>query len=177
MGFFGSGDKVNTTNQSDQRQAGADQAIVQRDAAQLGGGAGNQSTSGVTGSNVIGIGGKQVGGGSNALDSGAVQAGGNAHVDYTNQNVDTAVIAAFGGTLRDVLGTQSAAAQAQSTTLAQLVSDQADQSRNLFSDIGAKISDLAKNQQTGGETDRNKIILYVVLGVLALLGLVAWIKR
>jgi len=176
MGIFGSGDKTNTTNQSDQRQAGSDQAIVQRDSSQAGGVA-NSSASG--GSNAVGAGGRynQASGVGSTLINAEAGSVHDVHGNLTNQNVDTDVIAAFGGTLRDILGTQSAASQAQSATLAGIVSDQATASQNLFSDIGAKISDLAKNQQTGGETDRNKIILYVVLGLLGLLGFFTFVTR
>jgi hypothetical protein len=43
------------------------------------------------------------------------------------------------------------------------------------SDALNKVSDASANASTGGDTDRNKIILYIVLGLFALLGV--WLYR
>ena len=64
------------------------------------------------------------------------------------------------------------------TTAAQLAAQEeaAASSKSLVQETFGRLTDLAKNVQTGGEDGRNKIILWLSLAALAVVGYVA-IKR
>ena len=173
MGFFGTGDKTSTTNQTDQRQSGTDQAIVQRDASQQGGAA-NLSASGLSGSNVIGQGGHQAYQ-SDVQEGNGFQVAGygkTGDISIHNENVDAGVIGAYGKNLKDVLETQASADS---------IRDVAQQ--NFLTGITGSLARLASSQQgidansaSGGDIQRNRIVLYVVLGLLAVVGIWLWKK-
>lgn len=65
----------------------------------------------------------------------------------------------FTDALKDIISGASAATAGQAKTLQEVFSKSID-----------KISALSESAQTEGDTDRNKIILYVVLGLLAVVG-------
>ncbi len=52
-----------------------------------------------------------------------------------------------------------------------------DKTSSLVTDVLKRMTDLSLSAQTGGDSERNKIILWIVLGVLTLLGVVFWRSR
>src|SRR5436309_11681659 len=107
MGLFGIDSTKTTSTSVDSRTAASDQAVVAREGAQLGAVAGQSAGGAVTGSNLLSVGARQAQG-SNVASEGSTLLQGNAKLDQniTNQNVDTAVIDAFGKSISDVIGNQ-----------------------------------------------------------------------
>jgi len=58
-----------------------------------------------------------------------------------------------------------------------VVSQQAASTNSMLSNVLSSLSSLSESKLTAGESGQNKTILYIVLGVLALLGLVAWLRK
>ena|ERR1044071_1883704 len=179
MGFFSMDKHSTTSNSYDQRQ---DRRQVATESGQNTGqgnvartdGLNNTTYAGavVTGLNLAG----GTGANSNVLGQGALQVSGQGKANFDIQNVDKDVIAAFGGTLADVLHGQAQAETDRTASLQSLLSNQSDQSSTLLESIGKQLSALAENKQTEGDSGRNKIVLYVVLAVLAVIGLLIWRK-
>jgi len=87
-------------------------------------------------------------------------------------------------TLQDLLNAQALAQATESENLQQILSSQSDiiqagasQSTSLVGQILSKLGELAESKQTEGESGRNQIVLWVVLGVLAVAALLVWTKR
>jgi len=174
MGFFGSGDKISTTDQRDERQAGSDQAIVQRDASQAGGTA---NTSASQGSNSVGAAGRynQASGVGSAVinaEAGSIQGG--VKGDVISNNVDQALLAQFGQTLADVVTATGNNAEQGQNTLKDLVDAQNAQASGLVTTLADKLAARANATETGGASDQNKIILWIVLGLLGVVALIFW---
>jgi len=176
MGVF-SMDKTSTTsnafdNRQDRRQVSSEEGQTAQNNAVKTSGLNNTSIGGanITGLNLAGGTGQN----SNVLGQGALQVSGQGRANFDIQNVDADVIGAFGGTLKDVLQGQATAEANRTDSLQSLLANQADNSSTLLESIGSKLSGLAENQQTGGDSSRNKIVLYVVLAVIALIAVIFW---
>jgi len=76
--------------------------------------------------------------------------------------------------LQSLVGSLTTASSDQINRLTNLAATQQSTLADLFKKSQADVSSLADNQQTGGDSKRNKIVLYVVLAVVGLLGVVAW---
>jgi len=72
----------------------------------------------------------------------------------------------FALTVQDISGQNS-------DSLSAAVQGMGDQLKSAFTQLAA----LGESKQTEGDSGRNKIILYVVLGVLALVGLIFFLRR
>lgn len=64
-----------------------------------------------------------------------------------------------------------------SATTSNTVTTALEQTSTTVKDALDKISKLSESAQTGGDSGRNQIILYVVFGVLALLGMVVYWRK
>jgi hypothetical protein len=60
------------------------------------------------------------------------------------------------------------------STLTTAISQQSSAGKTSLDAVLSRVADLAESKQTSGDSGRNNIILYVVLGVLALLGVFIW---
>jgi hypothetical protein len=87
-------------------------------------------------------------------------------IEATDSNVTLGYDAnAFNAALGNVGNTLTAALDKQSTA-----------GKSILDSTLNKISELAESKLTEGDSDRNKIILYVVAGVLLLVGVIFWRK-
>lgn len=75
-------------------------------------------------------------------------------------------------TVNDTAALEDLAAQSTGT-----LGDALAGSGSLLSNALGKISDLSESSQTGGASEQNKIILYIVLGVLAVFGLIFYVRK
>jgi hypothetical protein len=182
MGLF-SQDKTSTTTQSfDERLAASEQGIANRGAQNVGGSGGSQTSSekgNITGATVADTGAIALSNGSR-LNTG-LDLSGSQHAEVHQENVDVPVITAFGNTLKDIIGSQiqgsSDASAANTATLTTLLQSQGAQEQALLGDVAGRISALTASAQTGGDSERNKIILYVVGAVLAFLAIVLVFRK
>jgi hypothetical protein len=69
-------------------------------------------------------------------------------------------------TLKDILAQQSSGASEVTSTLS-----------DIFNKTLEQVAARAESQETGGDSERNKIILYVVLGLFAVLAVYFWRRR
>ena len=185
MGF---GDFMTSTSQAtDSRIAGTDQAQIYRG-----------STGQVVQSGAVGL-----TGGSTLLGTGAkqtnvkVKAGKNSTVTVQDMNAAVAqeamdrisgLAGAFGQSLEDFMSSANANAlelaavnaealrTTQDSLLAQQNQTEAQQQEN-FAGILDQFSALVGDQAPAGEAQKNRIVLYVVLAVLALVGVIYYYRK
>ena len=174
MGFGSFFDTSSSSSSTDARVGAADQGVVTQ-------GKGTASARDM---------GKALGAGAKLLEKNAVDVSGNKGTINSGLQVstkgnvvinDTAPIASlasqFADTLKAITSQESDLLQNITSKSSDALTSALSQQSSQASDALGKVSDLSANAQTGGDTDRNKIILYVVLGVLALLGVVFYVKR
>jgi len=184
MGLFGIDSNSSTSNAFDQRVAATDQAQVTQGGAMVSNPYSiNLRTN--SGGSVLASGAQQSLGASRLnAQSGGInlsESRGNNTISLTSITSDPAVLEAALKTSAEqnkaslqVLsqGNQDALAALSSVSAQALNAVQSgmQQAGNLVSSMVASIKDITTNAQTGGDASRNNIVLYVVLGVLALLG-------
>lgn len=160
-GIFGSGDKVQSTTNTqvgaseDAQQAYGAQSQTAKDDAVVLGGYGNRNVIGndaSQGQGIINQGALAIGGYGNNLSNAAITVGYDA-AQFQN------ALQSVGSNLSNALNSQSAAGQ------------------STLNSVLDRISTLAENRQTDGDSSRNKIVLWIVLGVLALVGFVFTRKK
>lgn len=173
-GLFGIDSTKTTSTSEDSRTGGTDQAVVAHKGAigehPLSVNSGVNAAVSQSNINEGTVGGNRIGGtsgGQSNVNTG-ISLQGSKDSSFTLQNVDSDVITSFGHTLRDVLETQSSG-------LGDVLNRQNEASTGLLSQIGDKISALAESKQTEGDSGRNKIILYVVGGVLLVIALAVFV--
>lgn len=89
---------------------------------------------------------------------------GNITINDTQPVLDLA--SQFASTVRDITNQSSAA-----------LSNALQSGTASVQDALSKVSDLGANAQTGGDASRNKIVLYVVLATLALVGAIFYFRK
>jgi len=112
---------------------------------------------------------------------GSIVASGGANITTADPTVLKAALEAYGQqnesfqrTLRDLVSQQSEGTAEQTGALKDLVAGQLAQNTQFFEGFTKKLSDLTENVQTGGDSARNKIVLYVTLAAMAVLALMLW---
>ncbi len=112
--------------------------------------------------------------GSNALAPGATQLntrGGDLHLEYSSDpDLLRAAIDSVSDQSDDFSHSLTAIFAAASDAQSALAIGNAVSQKTLLENTFSKLSDLAKNQQSGGETDRNQIVLWISLAALATVG-------
>jgi len=96
--------------------------------------------------------------------------------DVTFTSSDPGVLAMALDRISELSSTNAAAIENLASKSAQAASEAIEASKANLDDLLANIASLSENRQTDGEAGKNKIVLYVVLAVLALLGLLLWRK-
>lgn len=169
-------DNSSDVKASDERQTGTDNAILSR---------GPATVAGVTAYN------QSTGEKSNIVGPGSIQLQKGGTVQINNENVSDDVLkSALEGYneqnkifvdaldtqtrgLKDILESNNAADFQNAANLTELVKGQT----GLWGQVLDQFSRLAQSTSTGGDSERNKIILYVVFGVLGLVGFLLWRRR
>ncbi len=108
--------------------------------------------------------------GSDASSSGVVNNGGLA-IGGQNNNLTGAQV-----TVGYDAGQFQTALQTVGSNLSEALNAQGDAGKQTLDSVLTKLSDLAESKQTDGESGKNKIVLYVVAGVLALLAFLFYRK-
>lgn len=87
---------------------------------------------------------------------------------------DPEVLAAALDKITELSQQQSASVESLANKTAQAASASIEASKANLDELLTNIATLSENRQTDGEASKNKIVLYVMLAVLAIVGVFLW---